>query len=101
MGARIILMNTEFSGPQIKEVSEREGAQLIICHASGYQTTCPKFAEQENVPVAVIENPTAVTPGLVSDIETQAQEVAYLAGVAAGKMSKDEVIRFFRGHLKG
>lgn len=65
-----------------------DGAQLIICHASGYQTTCPEFAAAEEVPVAVIENPTAVTPGLVSDIETQAQEVAYLAGVAAGKLTK-------------
>ena len=30
MGARIILLNSEFSGPQIKEVSERESAKLII-----------------------------------------------------------------------
>ena len=29
-GARIILLNSEFSGPQIKEVSEREGAMLVI-----------------------------------------------------------------------
>ncbi len=29
-GARIILLNSEFSGPQIKEVSEREGAKIII-----------------------------------------------------------------------
>ena len=29
-GAKIILLNSEFSGPQIKEVSEREGAKLII-----------------------------------------------------------------------
>jgi acyl-CoA synthetase (AMP-forming)/AMP-acid ligase II len=29
-GGRIILLNSEFSGPQIKEVSEREGAKLII-----------------------------------------------------------------------
>src|SRR5258705_626285 len=29
-GARIILLNSEFSGPQIKEVSEREGATVII-----------------------------------------------------------------------
>jgi fatty-acyl-CoA synthase len=29
-GARIILLNSEFSSPQIKEVSEREGAKLII-----------------------------------------------------------------------
>jgi CRISPR-associated endonuclease Cas1 len=73
--------------PALKDLKD-QGAQLIICHASGYQTACPDFAKQENVPVAVIENPTAVTPGLVSDIETQAQEVAYLAGVAAGKATK-------------
>lgn len=30
VGARIILLNSEFSGPQINEVSEREGAKLII-----------------------------------------------------------------------
>jgi fatty-acyl-CoA synthase len=30
VGARIILLNSEFSGPQIKEVSEREDAKLII-----------------------------------------------------------------------
>ncbi|EHI13896.1 long-chain-fatty-acid--CoA ligase FadD2 [Mycolicibacterium thermoresistibile] len=30
VGARIILLNTEFSGPQICEVSDREGAKLII-----------------------------------------------------------------------
>ena len=30
VGARIILLNSEFSGPQIKEVSEREGAKVII-----------------------------------------------------------------------
>jgi fatty-acyl-CoA synthase len=30
VGARLILLNSEFSGPQIKEVGEREGAKLII-----------------------------------------------------------------------
>jgi fatty-acyl-CoA synthase len=30
VGARLILLNSEFSGPQIKEVAEREGAKLII-----------------------------------------------------------------------
>jgi len=61
-----------------------EGADLIVCHASGYQTVCPEFAEERRVPVVVIENPGAVEAGLVSDIETQAQEAAFLAGVAAG-----------------
>jgi fatty-acyl-CoA synthase len=30
VGVRLILLNSEFSGPQIKEVSERESAKLII-----------------------------------------------------------------------
>ena len=30
VGARIILLNTEFSGPQIRDVSEREGAKVIV-----------------------------------------------------------------------
>lgn len=30
VGARIILLNTEFSGPQIRDVSEHEGARVII-----------------------------------------------------------------------
>jgi simple sugar transport system substrate-binding protein len=68
------------------------GAGLIICHASGYQTVCPEFAAESNVPVAVIENPNAVSPMLVADIETQAQEVAYLAGVLAGTVTKTGTI---------
>jgi simple sugar transport system substrate-binding protein len=73
--------------PALKDL-QSQGAQFIICHASGYQTTCPDFAAQSNVKVAVIENEKAVVPGLVSDIETQAQAGAYLAGVAAGKLTK-------------
>lgn len=60
-----------------------DDVDLIICHASGYQTVCPEFAQREGVPVVVTENPDAVIEGLVSDYETQAQEVAYLAGVLA------------------
>lgn len=60
-----------------------DGVDLIICHASGYQTVCPEFAGSEGVPVVVTENPAAVADGLVSDIETEAQDVAYLAGVMA------------------
>ncbi|MGH2548689.1 MAG: hypothetical protein ACRDHN_04835, partial [Thermomicrobiales bacterium] len=44
---------------------EANGDQLIICHASGYQTVCPEFAEESGIPVAVIENPGAVKPGLI------------------------------------
>jgi simple sugar transport system substrate-binding protein len=69
--------------PVLNDLAD-DGAQLIVCHASGYQTVCPEFAQSSGVPVVVIENPGAVEPGLVSDIETQAQESAYLAGVVAG-----------------
>lgn len=69
--------------PILQDMTD-DGADLIICHASGYQTVCPEYAAQSGVPVVVIENPGAVTEGLVSDIETEAQEAAYLAGVLAG-----------------
>ena len=69
--------------PILQDLAD-DGSDLIICHASGYQTVCPEFAAQSGVPVVVIENPSAVTEDLVSDIETQAQEAAYLAGVLAG-----------------
>ncbi|MFM9108038.1 MAG: BMP family protein [Chloroflexota bacterium] len=72
--------------PLLKDL-QAGGANLIICHASGYQTVCPEFAAESGIPVAVIENPAAIKEGLVSDIETQAQEVAYLAGVLAAKAS--------------
>jgi basic membrane protein A len=77
--------------PILKDLKD-EGAQLIVCHASGYQTQCPIFAQQEGVKVAVIENPSAVTPNLISDVETQAQEVAYLAGVLAAKLTKSGTV---------
>jgi len=69
--------------PILQDMTD-DGADLIICHASGYQTVCPEYAAQSGVPVVVIENPGAVTEGLISDIETEAQEAAYLAGVLAG-----------------
>ena len=39
VGVRLILLNSEFSGPQIKEVAEREGATLII-HDDEYTKAC-------------------------------------------------------------
>lgn len=73
--------------PILQDLAD-DGSDLVICHASGYQTVCPEFAAQSGVPVVVIENPAAVAEGLVSDIETQAQEAAYLAGVLAGLETK-------------
>ncbi len=69
-----------------------DGSQMIVCHASGYQSVCPEFAASEDVPVVVIENPGAVSAGLVSDIETQAQDAAYLAGVMAGSETRTGMV---------
>lgn len=73
--------------PVLRDLADG-GAGLIICHASNYQTVCPEFAQESGTKVAIIENEAAVTPGLIADIETQAQEVAYQAGVLAGKVTK-------------
>lgn len=73
--------------PVLRDLGSK-GVNLVICHASGYQTVCPEFAKEANVAVAVVENPKAVTPNLVSNIDTQAQEAAYLAGVLAGSLTK-------------
>jgi fatty-acyl-CoA synthase len=31
LGARVILLNTDFAGPQIREVASREGTRVLIC----------------------------------------------------------------------
>ena len=77
--------------PILQDLAD-DGSQLIFCHASGYQTVCPEFAASSGVPVVVIENPGAVQEGLVSDIETQAQESAYLAGVLAGTETRSGTV---------
>jgi len=73
--------------PALKDLKD-DGAQLIICHASGYTSTCADFANQEQERVTIIEDKDAVVPGLISNVDTQGQEVAYLAGVLAGKATK-------------
>jgi simple sugar transport system substrate-binding protein len=76
--------------PVLRDLAER-GFNLLICHASGYQTVCPEFANKNKVKVAVVENPGAIGPN-VSDIETQAQEVAYLAGLVAARLSQSKTV---------
>src|SRR5918995_1663473 len=77
--------------PILQDLADN-GVDLIICHASGYQTVCPEFAGQSGVRVAVIENPGAVDAALIADIETQAQEAAYLAGVLAGQETRSGIV---------
>jgi len=58
VGARIILLNSEFSGPQIKEVSEREGAKLII-HDDEYTAAVSQADPPQGKLRALPTNPDA------------------------------------------
>ncbi|NIO03239.1 MAG: BMP family ABC transporter substrate-binding protein [Proteobacteria bacterium] len=77
--------------PVIRDLADK-GFNLIIAHASGYQTTAPEVAAEKGVRVVTIENAKAVKPGLVSDIDTEAQGAAYLAGIAAGKVTRAGIV---------
>ena len=70
----------------------KKGCELIICHASGYQTVAPEIARETGVKVTTVENHRAITAGLISDIDTQPQGGCYLAGWLAGKMTRSNIV---------
>lgn len=73
--------------PTLRELAD-DGADLIIAHASGFNTAAPEIAEEFGVPVAIVDLPDAVEPGLVADYTTSPHEGAYLAGYLAAKTSR-------------
>jgi len=73
--------------PNFRRLAQ-QGADLIIAHASNFNTIAPRIAEQYKVPTVVWDNPKAVKKGLVSDVSTAAQQGAYLAGVLAAQVTK-------------
>lgn len=86
VGARIILLNSEFSGPQIKEVSEREGAQIII-----YDDEYTAAVAQADPPLgklrALPTNPDAAEPSGSTD-DTLADLIARSSKQPAPKVTK-------------
>ncbi|OFB35654.1 acyl-CoA synthetase [Mycolicibacterium sp. (ex Dasyatis americana)] len=86
VGARIIMLNSEFSGPQIKEVSEREGAKVII-YDDEY-TAAVAHAEPELGKLRALGvNPDSEKPSGSTD-ETLADVIARGNGRPAPKASK-------------
>jgi basic membrane protein A and related proteins len=74
--------------PNLRRLAQ-QGADLIIAHASGYNAAGPAVAQEFNVPVVVWDaKQSAVKKGLVSNVLTNAQEGAYLAGVLAALTTK-------------
>jgi fatty-acyl-CoA synthase len=86
VGARIILLNSEFSGPQIKEVAEREGAKLII-HDDEYTEAVSKADPPLGKLRALDTNPDSEEPSGSTD-ETLADLVARNSKSAAPKATK-------------
>jgi fatty-acyl-CoA synthase len=89
-GARIILLNSEFSGPQIKEVSEREGAKLII-----YDDEYCEAVSKADPPLGKLRalgvNPDKDEPSGCTD-ETLEDLVARSSGKPAPKATKHSSI---------
>ncbi len=89
-GARIILLNSEFSGPQIKEVSEREGAKLII-YDDEYFEAVSKAEPELGKLRALGVNPDKDEPSGSTD-ETLEDFVARNSGKPAPKVTKHSSI---------
>jgi basic membrane protein A len=64
------------------------GASFIIAHASGYDTTASKIAQQYKVPIMTYDGLVPNVKDYVSTITTSSQEAAYLAGVLAARTTK-------------
>jgi len=77
--------------PTLRELAE-EGADLMIAHASGYNTAAPEIAEELSVPVAIVDTPTALKKGLIADYTLSGHEGAYLAGRMAAKMTRSKTV---------
>ena len=73
--------------PVLRELADN-GADLIIAHASGFNTAAPEIAAEFGVPVAIVDAPGAVLEGLVADYTTSPHEGAYLAGFLAARMTR-------------
>ncbi len=86
VGARTIMLNTEFSGPQIRDVSEREGAKLIV-YDDEYSEAV-KLAEPSLGKLRALgTNPDADGPSGSTD-ETLADVIKRSSSAPAPKVTK-------------
>ncbi len=77
--------------PTLRELAG-EGANLLIAHASGYNTAAPEIGAELNVPVAIVDMPASMKAGKVADYTLSGHEGAYLAGRLAAKMSRSGTV---------
>lgn len=77
--------------PTLRELAG-DGAGLLIAHASGYNTAAPEVAEETGVPVAIVDRPDGMKPGLVADYTLSGHEGAYLAGRLAARLTRTRTV---------
>ncbi len=77
--------------PTLRELAG-EGANLLIAHASGYNTAAPEIGAELNVPVAIVDMPDAMKAGKVADYTLSGHEGSYLAGRLAAKLSRSGTV---------
>ena len=90
VGARIILLNTEFSGPQIRDVSEREGARVII-YDDEYSDAVKMADPALGMIRALGTNPDSPEPSSSTD-ETLAELIGRSSREAAPRATKKSSI---------
>ena len=90
VGARTILLNTEFSGPQIRDVSEREGARVII-YDDEYSDAVKMASPALGAIRALGTNPDSPEPSSSTD-ETLAEMIERSSKDAAPKATKKSAI---------
>ena len=86
VGARTIMLNTEFSGPQIRDVSAREGAKVII-YDDEYTDAVTLAAAPLGKLRALATNPDSETPSGSTD-ETLADLIARSSTAPAPKATR-------------
>jgi simple sugar transport system substrate-binding protein len=70
----------------------KKGNQLVLAWASGFTTAAARAASTTGVPILVVDNPSAAIPGKVGVVTFEAQQGAYLAGIAAAMTTKSKII---------
>jgi simple sugar transport system substrate-binding protein len=74
--------------PILKQLVAQD-PQLMIAWAGGYNTVAPQVARETGIPTLIVgAGEGSNVPGLVNDLETNAQDGAYLAGILAARMNR-------------
>lgn len=79
--------NVGYDNPEtnIEQAAKKSGVGFVIAHASGFGDAAAKAQANTGVPVLVTDYPSKQVPGKVGVITFSAEQVGYLAGIAAAK----------------